>query len=181
MATNHDETLQERYARELAAMEPKTPMVKVMASNWQEDSLAPTWQQLHQAVAEYDELRAELQAARQEVMEQAKLNGMGAEREARLMAENAELRQENQRLAQAVKWESDLCQQALESRKELETENAELKSKLTDKACLLRGCYARINVLERALTHIHGVALAEDHRDLPGIAKDAKEALGSKT
>lgn len=98
----------------------------------------------------------------------------------KLMDEVAELRQENQRLAQAVRWESDLCQQALESRKELETENAELKAKLTDKASLLRGCYARINTLERTLTHIHGVALAEDHRDLPGIAKDAKEALEKK-
>lgn len=57
----------------------------------------------------------------------------------------------------------------------------ELKGKLTDKASLLRGCYARINTLERTLTHIHGVALADDSRDLPGIAKDAKEALGSKT
>lgn len=98
----------------------------------------------------------------------------------KLADEVAELRQENQRLAQAVRWESDLCQQALESRKELETENAELKAKLTDKASLLRGCYARINTLERTLTHIHGVALAEDHRDLPGIAKDAKEALEKK-
>lgn len=56
----------------------------------------------------------------------------------------------------------------------------ELKAKLTEKASLLRGCYARINTLERTLTHIHGVALAEDHRDLPGIAKDAKEALEKK-
>lgn len=56
----------------------------------------------------------------------------------------------------------------------------ELKGKLTDKASLLRGCYARINGLERTLTHIHGVAMAEDHRDLPGIAKDAKEALEKK-
>lgn len=62
MATNHDETLQERYARELAAMEPKTPMVKVMASNWQEDGLAPTWQQLLKAQIEYDELRARVVA-----------------------------------------------------------------------------------------------------------------------
>lgn len=121
----------------------------------------------------------------------------------RLVDENAELRQENQRLAQAVRWESDLCQQALESRKELEAENAELKAayesqfkelhelkaKLTKKAELLRGCYAaghqqkkRIEELtaERILTYIHGVALAEDHRDLPGIAKDAKEALEKK-
>lgn len=56
----------------------------------------------------------------------------------------------------------------------------ELKAKLTEKASLLRGCYARINTLERTLTHIHGVALADDVRDLPGIAKDAKEALEKK-
>ena len=59
-------------------------------------------------------------------------------------------------------------------------EISEMVQKLTKKAELLRGCYARINTLERTLTHIHGVALAEDHRDLPGIAKDAKEALEKK-
>lgn len=70
MPTNHDETLQDRYARELAAMEPKTPMVKVMAMNWQEDSLAPTWQQLLKAVGEHEalerrvaELESQLSAA----------------------------------------------------------------------------------------------------------------------
>ncbi len=66
MPTNHDETLQDRYARELAAMDPKTPMVKVMASNWQEDSLAPTWQQLQQAVAEHDALEQRNEALMQE-------------------------------------------------------------------------------------------------------------------
>lgn len=43
---------------------------------------------------------------------------------------------------------------ALESRKELETENAELKAKLTEKASLLRGCYARINGLEKDATRL---------------------------
>jgi len=96
-------------------------------------------------LAENERLVDEINEARKEISEQARLNGMGAEREARLMAENAEL-----------------------------------KAKLTEKASLLRGCYARINTLERTLTHIHGVALAEDHRDLPGIAKDAKDALEKK-
>lgn len=34
-------------------------------------------------------------------------------------------------------------------------ENAELKSKLTEKASLLRGCYARIDKLEKALRELH--------------------------
>lgn len=71
-------------------------------------------------------------------------------------------------------------QELLATNERLVDEVAELKAKLTDKASLLRGCYARINTLERTLTHIHGVAMAEDHRDLPGIAKDAKEALEKK-
>lgn len=80
-----------------------------------------------------------------------------------------------------------LLRNADEEHKSLLAENerlvdevAELKAKLTEKAYLLHGCYARINTLERTLTHIHGVAMAEDHRDLPGIAKDAKEALEKK-
>ena len=93
-------------------------------------------------LAENERLVDEVNEARKEISEQARLNGMGAEREAKLMAENAEL-----------------------------------KAKLTDKASLLRGCYARINTLERTLIHIHGVAMADDSRDLPGIAKDAKAAL----
>lgn len=119
---------------------------------WKEFALKPTWAKLQQTtqeqaalVAENERLVDEVNEARKEISEQARLNGMGAEREARLMAENAEL-----------------------------------KAKLTEKASLLRGCYARINGLERTLTHIHGVAMAEDHRDLPGIAKDAKEALEKK-
>ena len=100
----------------------------------------------HKSVLDENErLVDEVNEARKETGEQARLNGMGSEREAKLMAENAEL-----------------------------------KAKLTKKAELLRGCYARINWLERTLTHIHGVALAEDHRDLPGIAKDAKQALEKK-
>jgi len=39
----------------------------------------------------------------------------------------------------------------------------ELKAKLTDKASLLRGCYARINVLEKALTAAH------DHIDMAAL------------
>lgn len=120
--------------------------------DWQINGLPPTWAKLQQAtqeqaalVVENKRLVDEVNEARKETSEQARLNGMGAEREASLMAENAEL-----------------------------------KAKLTEKASLLRGCYARISTLERTLTHIHGVALAEDHRDLPGIAKDAKEALEKK-
>jgi len=71
-------------------------------------------------------------------------------------------------------------QQAKAEHDALVAEVAELREKLAKKAELLRGCYARINTLERTLTHIHGVALAEDHRDLPGIAKDAKDALEKK-
>lgn len=58
-------------------------------------------------LAENERLVDEVNEARKETSEQARLNGMGAEREARLMAENAEL-----------------------------------KAKLTEKASLLRGCYA---------------------------------------
>lgn len=58
-------------------------------------------------LAENERLVDEVNEARKEISEQARLNGMGAEREARLMAEVSEL-----------------------------------KAKLTDKASLLRGCYA---------------------------------------
>lgn len=58
-------------------------------------------------LAENERLVDEVNEARKETSEQARLNGMGAEREARLMAEVAEL-----------------------------------KAKLTEKASLLRGCYA---------------------------------------
>lgn len=67
-------------------------------------------------LAENERLVDEVAEARKETGEQARLNGMGAEREARLMAEVSEI-----------------------------------KAKLTDKASLLRGCYARINVLEKAV------------------------------
>lgn len=75
-------------------------------------------------LAENERLVDEINEARKEISEQARLNGMGAEREARLMAENAEL-----------------------------------KGKLTEKAHLLRGCYAadhkrqkRVAELEKALS-----------------------------
>ena len=97
MPTNHDENLQDRYAREFAAMEPKTPMVHVMAQNWQDESLPPTWQQIQQARAEHNALAS------------------------------------------------------------------------------------RVADMEAALTHIHGVALADDPRDLPGIAIEAAKALGIKS
>lgn len=62
----------------------------------------------HKSVLDENErLVDEVNEARKEIGEQARLNGMGAEREARLMAEVAEL-----------------------------------KAKLTEKAELLRGCYA---------------------------------------
>lgn len=103
------------------------------------------------------------------------LNEADAERQ-ELLATNERLVDEVADLKSAVQIYLGVVQE----RNRLESENAELKAKLTDKASLLSGCYARINTLERTLTHIHGVAMAEDHRDLPGIAKDAKEALEKK-
>ncbi len=83
-------------------------------------------------LAENERLVDEVNEARKEISEQARLNGMGAEREARLMAENAEL-----------------------------------KAKLTEKAELLRGCYARINGLEkhhRTVTYVCPVCAASLER-----------------
>ncbi len=53
---------------------------------WQRAGMSPTWAELQAVRAELDALAAEVAEARKETGEQAKLCGMGAEREARLMA-----------------------------------------------------------------------------------------------
>lgn len=45
----------------------------------------------------------------------------------------------------------------------------------------LRRQHAVIDGLVAALTHIHGVALAGEWRDLPGIAKTSEEAIAKAT
>lgn len=65
-------------------------------------------------------------------------------------------------------------------------EVAELKSKLTEKASLLRGCYARINGLEKALRELHDatqlVSVGNYDQEAHDIAVSrARAALGSKT
>ena len=54
-------------------------------------------------IRERDESRAELAESRKECLEQARLNGMGGERELRLMANLAALTEENGRMREALK------------------------------------------------------------------------------
>lgn len=99
-------------------------------------------------LAENERLVDEVNEARKETSEQARLNGMGAEREARLMAENAEL-----------------------------------KAKLTEKASLLRGCYARINGLEKVLkwaVDYSSATPAGEMKQLRKWANVARAALENK-
>lgn len=56
-------------------------------------------------------LVAENEALKAEVLEQCRINGMGAEREAKLMTENEDLRQDVKRFREAASCERDLRQE----------------------------------------------------------------------
>lgn len=117
----------------------------------------------HKSVLDENErLVDEVNEARKEIGEQARLNAMGAEREARLMAERDGLRAA--RIAYASEFPpipdgDDAGLPAVdrihENIRRLKAENSELKAKLTKKAELLRGCYARIDKLDKALRELH--------------------------
>ena len=105
----------------------------------------------HKSVLDENErLVDEVNEARKETGEQARLNGMGAEREARLMAEVADL-----------KIAVQIYLGVVQERNSLESENAELKVKLTKKAELLRGCYARINAMEKVEAELERIKSLE--------------------
>ena len=138
-----------------------------ITEDWQREGLSPTWAKLQAARAEFDALSTEVAEARKETGEQARLNGMGAEREARLMSERDGLRAA--RIAYASEFPpipdgDDAGLPAVdrihENIRRLKAENAELKAKLTKKAELLRGCYAADHKRQKRVAELEA-AVAE--------------------
>ena len=98
---------------------------------------------------ENERLVDEVNEARKEISEQARLNGMGAEREARLMAEVSELKAKLTEKAELLRG----CYAADNRQKQ------------------------RIAELEKALTYIQGLARCDDWLDMPNILRTAEAAL----
>lgn len=146
------------------------------------------------------DLEAEVAALKEELLEQARVNGMGGEREAKLLAENAALCNENAKL---YGWVNDLAQKSIRERN-LEAEvarlNAALKSeqdRTTHIGTHVQGCetwgprhydcllakYAKLNsALDDVLFHVEDAMRNEvQPYEIEMAAKRARAALGEQT